>query len=117
MPRKSSRIEKNSDLKIDPEFKWPKGFLALKHGNIIYKFCSQCGDYMRGDNAALLIHCKNNHDSQDHEFLVYGSLPIDSKWKNFKEYLANPSIDLICKEGREKNKGGRPRKESGHSLH
>ena len=47
---------------------------------------------MPGDKAKLTRHISRQHKDVETEFLPYGYLPANSKYENFKEFLADSTV-------------------------
>ena len=57
----------------------------------------------------LKEHLKGQHNSIKGDFLDFNKQPTNCKWVNWKEYLTDPKIILIEKEGMKLKRGGNPR--------
>ena len=54
-------FRKLASFHIHPKFEATKGYLSIKPGNTLYKFCDGCADRLRGYNLELKRHCDRNH--------------------------------------------------------
>ena len=67
--------EKLARFDLHPKFEATKGYLSIKVGKDLMKFCQECGHMIRGYKYDLDKHNKRNHDGQEFDFLWYGVLP------------------------------------------
>ena len=86
------------------------GHLAIGGKYERYKFCSICAHKLAAKLQKLKAHLKGQHGMSEGNFLPYKEQPTYNKYSNWAEYLANPSIKLVEKNGIMLNKGGKPLK-------
>ena len=87
------------------------GHLALRCKDGLKKFCQICAHIVPGKEVLLKRHLKGQHDLTNGQFLRYDEQPIECKWVNWQEYLANPRLKLIVKDKLKINTGGWSRKD------
>ena len=90
-------------VQISPRFQANDGDLTIKvpGEKNVHKFCAMCCYVITRGEDRLQRHCNRAHHSYNFGFLQYGFLPLIDQWcyENFVDYLEDPNIDLIEKEG------------------
>ena len=74
-----------------------KGKLSIYEKDCLWKFCSECGEKVRGFQWNKKRHCDRTHGKVLHDFLDFNMLPKNSKWVNFEDYLKDPNVKLIAR--------------------
>ena len=91
-------------LKIgNPNVKSIRGYYAVAIPELTrkyFKFCKYCGCKGIAEKRKIDVHCKTQHPNHNDGFLLYGGMPEDCIYSNFKEFMEGIDQDLTAKPER-----------------